>query len=92
MNKTLLRGGAVGLLLTAILAGCNDDGTTVPPATKTPPATTNFETFTNNQVQTATCENLAATEINGLDFTFPMDQDTADADEVSMISPACTVS
>jgi hypothetical protein len=92
MNKTVLKGGALGLLLSATLAGCNDDGTTVPPAKQPPPATTNFKMFTDNQVQQATCETLATTEVNGLDFAFPMDEDTADAAEVSMISPACTVS
>ena len=90
MNKSELIRGALAILLAATLAGCNDDTTALQPTKSVPSATTNFEMFTNNQVQQATCETLAETEINGLDFSFPMDQDTADAQEVSKIAPACT--
>lgn len=91
MNQSQLRGGALSLLVIAILAGCNDDTTAAMPAPKSaPPATTNFETFTDNQVQQATCETLAEADVNGLTFSFPMDQDTIEAQEVSKIAPACT--
>ena len=92
MNKSQFKAGALALLLTAALAACNDDGSMMPSATRAPPATTNFETFTNDQVQLSTCETLAETDINGLDFSFPMDQDSSDAQDVSMVSPACKAS
>jgi hypothetical protein len=82
---------AMGLAGGLMLAGCKDDGTTVPTAPTVTPSVA-FEAFVQGQTEQNTCESTLPAQTNNVDFTFASDQDDADPRDISAVAPACTAS